>query len=382
MANTDKTSSAYNKRKSGKKNKTQDVSVLAGAYLNPPAPESFLERLKINIKDLLVRIQKKGRERLTIMIIPHTEKKILNLHMSMYTITGVVVSITVIMMVSIMSLVGKSGEDIEFYDMGLTNSQFNLQSIKMAEEMFPIHDLINRYTNTIAELYARLDGRGSENFAQGGAAQAIINEEMDHLRSLVEECRSLGEDCSQEQTEEILRRITYLSKQDNQSLEKAIELSEKIIEELNTKEKQNLLKNTPSIWPVRGYILSPYGEQVDQVLGKKVFNRGIEIGAFQGSEVYVSAPGEVVEVNYDPTYGLSVWVKHKYGIRTFYSRLGSIKVSLGEKINKGHVIGTVGRTGDYSIPALYYEVHVGTVSYNPHAFLNHLQDEWLIQPKL
>ncbi|MDH5657655.1 MAG: M23 family metallopeptidase, partial [Spirochaetia bacterium] len=177
-------------------------------------------------------------------------------------------------------------------------------------------------------------------------------------------------------------RITYLSKQDNQNLKQAIDLSDKILEELNTKEKQNLLKNTPSIWPVKGYILSPYGEQVDQILGKRVFKKGIEIGAFIGSDVYATAPGEVVEVNYDPTYGLSVWIKHKYGIRTFYSRLGAIRVSLGDKVSRGQILGYVGKTGDYSLSMLYYEVHVGTVAYNPHAFLNHLQDEWLIQPKL
>ena len=368
--------------RTGRNASSRDISAIAEAYLNAPKADTRYEKIKLRFLELLALIQKKGKERLTIMIIPHTEKKILNLHMSMYTISGIGATVLLVLTVSIMSLVGKSGEDIEFYDMGLTNSQFNIQSVRMAEEMMPIHELINRYTNTIAELYVKLDGRESEIFARGGAAQAIVDQEIDYLKTLVDECRTLGSECDQARTEEILRRITYLSKEDNESLKQAIDLSDKILDELSTKEKQNLLDNTPSIWPVKGYILSPYGEQVDQILGKRVNKRGIEIGAFPGSSVYATAPGEVTDVNYDPTYGLSLWIKHKYGIRTFYSRLAGITVSVGNKVSRGQVVGYAGKTGDTPVSMLYYEVHVGTVAYNPHAFLNHLQDEWLIQPKL
>ncbi|MCB1318589.1 MAG: hypothetical protein KDK27_21640, partial [Leptospiraceae bacterium] len=168
-------------------------------------------------------VHRRGRERLTIMVIPHTEKKILNLHVSLYAITLSSAALLLVLVISIVSLVGKSGEDVENYDMGLTNSQFNLQSVKMAEEMMPLHELIQNYTGTIADLYVKLDGDESRVAGQGGVAQAVTSSEVEQLRTLVDRCRAQGTECSQELTEEILRQVLYLSEQDNHNLRRAVE---------------------------------------------------------------------------------------------------------------------------------------------------------------
>lgn len=322
------------------------------------------------------RIHKKGRERLTIMVIPHTEKQIFNLHVNLYTVVGAVAVLTIVLMVSILTLVGKSGEDIQYYDMGLTNSQFNVQTTRMAEEMLPLHNLIQTYSNTIAELYFKLDGEPLQE-AQGGAAGSVISQELQSLKTLVEECKKLGEDCDQARTEEILRRVIYLSRQDNQNLRHAVALSDKILSQLKTKEKKNLLKNTPSIWPVKGYVLAPYGWQIDAMRGRKVFRSGLEIGALPGSEVVATAPGEISLIDYNPELGLHVWIGHRFGMRTLYAHLDRVTVAKNDKVQKGQLIAYSGKTGMTSVPMVYYEVHVGTVAYNPYAFLNHIQDEWL-----
>ena len=336
--------------------------------------------LKARFADFKERVHKKGRERLTIMVIPHNEKSILNFHLSVYAISSIVAAIAVIMMVSIISLVGKSGEDLTRYGMGLDNKQFKVQSMKMAEEIIPLHDIIKHYSNIISELHVKLNGGGEELSGMGGVSQKVVDAEISGLKELIRECGE-SDSCDQEKTKEILRRIIYLSKQDNQSLKNAIALSERIRDGLKTPEKRNILKHTPSIWPTRGYLLSPYGWQVDQLLGKRVFKRGIEIGALPGSKVFATAPGYVSDVVYDPDYGVTVRIKHLYGMKTYYAHLDQVKIKKGEQVNKGQVIGYVGRSGNSPVYMLYYEVHVGTVAYNPHAFLNHLQDQWLIQPK-
>jgi murein DD-endopeptidase MepM/ murein hydrolase activator NlpD len=265
--------------------------------------------------------------------------------------------------------------------MGLTNSQFNMQSVKMAEEMMPLHERVTQYASTIAELYVKLDGDESVVLGQGGVAQGVIDSEVSDLKRLVEDCRGLGDDCDQQLTEEILRKVIYLSRQDNHNLKKAVEISDRILAELGTREKQSLLRNTPSIWPTRGYLLSPYGRVADPLRGRDVFQRGIQIGAVQGTEVYATAPGEVTDVSYDASYGLQIRVRHRYGLATFYGHLDRSRVKKGDEVARGQVIAYVGKSGRTSISMLYYEVHVGTVAYNPHAFLNHLQDIWLIQPR-
>lgn len=344
----------------------------------PAASESV--GWKARLAELREKIHRKGRERLTIMVIPHTEKQILNFHLSVYALTGISFFIVLVLVISIISLVGKSGEDVQYYDMGLTNSQFNIQSTKMAEEMIPLHDIIDRYANTVAEMYVRLDGDEREVAGYNAANEEVVQEEIRKLRELAARCRTRGDDCDQELTDEILRRVIFLSKQDNQKLRQAVDLTDKIIAELNTREKQSILKHTPGIWPTRGYLLSPYGSQTDPLNGRRMFRQGITIGALQGTQVQATAPGLVTRIEYDQEYGLYVWISHRYGMKTFYAHMDQVDVKLRTKVKKGQVIGRVGRSGRAPVSMLYYEVHVGTVAYNPHAFLNNLQDEWLIQP--
>lgn len=334
------------------------------------------------IRRILTVIHKRGSQKLTIMVIPHTERKILNMHLSLYSVSALLITLILVSAVSIMSLVGKSGEAIEYYDIGLTNSQFNIQSVKIAEEILPLHDLVERYSNTIADLYVKLDGKEGDVDGQGGVAQAVIGNEIQELRRLMNECREKGEDCEQSTIDHILQRVIFLSAQDNQSLNRAVELSDKILDELKTKEKQNLLKNTPTIWPVNGYVISPFGWQTDPLRGKHIFRQGMEIGALPGTEIKATAPGEVMDVRYDETYGLSVWIKHRFGIKTYYAHMDRVNVTINDRVSKGEVIGYAGKSGNAPISMLYYEVHVGTVAYNPLSFLNHLQDQWLIKPKL
>ena len=342
---------------------------------------AYADQLLDRFQELRARIRKKGRERLTIMVIPHTERQILNFHLSVFTISGIIAAVALVMLVSVISLVGKSGEDLTHYGMGLDNKQFKLQSLKMAEEMLPLHEIINRYANTISELHIKVDGQAGQDEGRGGMSQAVIDGELDELQKLIERCNTNKGACDQDLTKEMLRRVIFLSKQDNESLRRSIDLSDKILAELRTREKQNLLNHTPSIWPTRGYLLSPYGRHTDGLLGKTVFKRGIEIGAPAGTEVYATAPGEVRSVFFDENYGLVVVLEHRYGMRTHYAHLDNARVTKGEKVEKGQVIGFVGRTGNAAVDMLYYEVHVGTVAYNPHSFLNHLQDQWLITPK-
>ncbi|MEQ8352926.1 MAG: M23 family metallopeptidase [Leptospiraceae bacterium] len=342
-----------------------------------PKPPTRWDKWKHDAREFLEWVHLKGREKLTIMVIPHNERKIFNAHITLYSLSAGLITLLVVMTISVFSLVGKSGEDIQFYDMGLSNSQFNLQSVRMAEEILPLHGTITRYSNTIAELYLKLGGKRTEPYAQGGAGQAIMEEELTKLRTAVEECKALGSDCDQSRTEELLQKVLFLSRQDNENLKRAVELSDRILTELKSREMQNLLTNTPSIWPAQGYILSPYGWQTDTLRGKEVFRQGIEIGTVPGTEVVSTAPGEVISIDYDDIFGLHIWVEHRFGMKTFYAHLDRVDVGVGDQVDKGQPIGVSGHTGQAPTNMLYYELHIGTVAYNPHAFMNHLQEQWL-----
>jgi murein DD-endopeptidase MepM/ murein hydrolase activator NlpD len=46
-------------------------------------------------------------------------------------------------------------------------------------------------------------------------------------------------------------------------------------------------------------------------------------------------------------------------------------------VQKGNVIGFSGKTGKTNKNMLYYEIHIGTMAFNPHILMNDLQTLWL-----
>ena len=334
------------------------------------------------LKYLISKTHKNGIKRITIMLIPHTEKRIINWHVTIYTIFLLVIAITFSITFSVISLADKSGDDIQFYDMGLGNREFGLQATQIAEESISLHKLIRKYTNTIAELFIKLGGKKSNLKNFDSNIDVSLSQEIEEFRTLIQKCRLEKEKCEQKVVEEILKKNIYLSSQDNYSLKKTIALAKQIKEILNTKEKRELLENTPSLWPTQGSILSPYGAQTDALRGRPLFKRGIEINALLGTAVIATAPGKVTSVSHNEEYGLNIYIKHKYGIGTFYAHLDRANIKIDDKVSKGEIIGYVGQTGSISIPLLYYEVHVGTVTINPYAFINHLQNPWIVPPKI
>jgi hypothetical protein len=339
----------------------------------PDKREDWLRRWN----ELRYRVHRKGRERITIMIVPHTESSILNLHISNYTLFSTIGIVALFLTVSLITIMNRSAETIQFYDMGLTNSQFHIQSSRLAEEIIPLHERISIYTNTVASIHTRLSGRENDLPARGGAATQVVEREIQDLTEMIEQCKQAGERCEQHRIEGILRRSLYLAILDNEQLKQAIDITDKIIEDLNTPEKQHLLRITPNIWPVRGSVAVPYGSRFDALRGNGQPLRGVWFHANPGSEVSATAPGKVSEISYSRQFGLYLWVEHPIGIRTFYAGLDRVTVNAGDTVEKGQVIGTVGRSANPASNMLYYELHIGTVAYNPHSFLNHLQSLWL-----
>jgi murein DD-endopeptidase MepM/ murein hydrolase activator NlpD len=106
------------------------------------------------------------------------------------------------------------------------------------------------------------------------------------------------------------------------------------------------------LWPVKGPLLVPYGQ-----LGPNVRNDGINIGASEGAEVRAAADGEVVYVGgHVKELGNTIYVQHGNGWYTGYSHLDKMDVKTNQKIQKGEVIGRVGKTGAVEKPQLHFEI--------------------------
>ena len=112
------------------------------------------------------------------------------------------------------------------------------------------------------------------------------------------------------------------------------------------------------IMPVDGIISGVYGSQ--RILNGKPRwpHYGIDIAAKQGTMIKSSGSGTVTMAEDDLYYtGGTVIMDHGHGISTIYSHLENILVSVGDNINKGDIIGTVGSTGRSTGPHLDFRVN-------------------------
>ena len=112
------------------------------------------------------------------------------------------------------------------------------------------------------------------------------------------------------------------------------------------------------IMPVDGIITGVYGSQ--RILnGKPKWpHYGIDIAAKQGTQIKSSATGIVTMAEDDLYYtGGTIIMDHGHGISTIYSHLENVLVSVGDKINQGDVIGTVGSTGRSTGPHLDFRIN-------------------------
>ena len=112
------------------------------------------------------------------------------------------------------------------------------------------------------------------------------------------------------------------------------------------------------VMPVEGIISGVYGSQ--RILNGKPRwpHYGIDIAAKQGTMIKSSGAGVVTMAEDDLYYtGGTIIMDHGHGISTIYSHLENVLVSVGEQINQGDIIGTVGSTGRSTGPHLDFRVN-------------------------
>jgi len=125
------------------------------------------------------------------------------------------------------------------------------------------------------------------------------------------------------------------------------------------------------IMPVEGIISGVYGSQ--RILNGKPRwpHYGIDIAAKKGTMIKSSGSGVVTMAEDDLYYtGGTVIMDHGHGISTIYSHLESVIVSVGDIINQGDIIGTVGSTGRSTGPHLDFRVNWFQVRLDPMSVIN------------
>lgn len=175
---------------------------------------------------------------------------------------------------------------------------------------------------------------------------------------------TLGEKKQEEALKEMHQELTELkgaASRQEASLQALIEYFE---------DKRSLYASTPSIWPVRGWVTSPFGNRVSPFSGIPTFHEGIDIAAQTGTPVMAPADGVVIRAGFGSGYGNMVEISHGYGIKTIYGHNSRLNVKAGQHIKRGDIISYVGDSGSSTGPHLHYEVRLKGLPVNPSKYMN------------
>lgn len=134
-------------------------------------------------------------------------------------------------------------------------------------------------------------------------------------------------------------------------------------------DQRDRLDHIPAIQPVSESKLrqmaSGYGYRLDPVYGTSKFHEGMDFAAPIGTPVYATGNGTVSFAGWQRGYGNLIVIDHGYNYASRYAHLSKIGVRVGQKVERGEMIGEVGNTGKSTGPHLHYEVRLSGAPQNP-----------------
>jgi murein DD-endopeptidase MepM/ murein hydrolase activator NlpD len=139
----------------------------------------------------------------------------------------------------------------------------------------------------------------------------------------------------------------------------------------------------PDIWPTAGIISQKFNPgmaeghsaSAEAVASAEAGgsaeprHEGIDIIAESNALVSTAAAGIVIQAGQDRDLGRFVKVDHDRGVQTLYAHLSRSFVQVGDHVEKGNAIGTVGNTGNSFGPHLHYEILIKGKSVDPEQYL-------------
>ncbi len=125
-----------------------------------------------------------------------------------------------------------------------------------------------------------------------------------------------------------------------------------------------------------GYISSTFGVRSDPFNGKLTQHLGLDFAGDVGDPVYATAGGIVTWAGEKSGYGDMVEIEHPGGYRTRYGHSDRIDVVVGQMVNKGQQVATIGNSGRSTGPHVHYEVLKNGRQVDPISFVNNRQNKF------
>jgi len=154
---------------------------------------------------------------------------------------------------------------------------------------------------------------------------------------------------------------------DFKALKRELETTVETVDEIKDylRVQKDIYQATPKGFPVKGRITSGYGKREDPISDTWLFHSGVDISAGPGTSIQATADGVVSYSAWKNNSGHLIVIEHGCGFSTIYAHNKMNLVKVGQRVNRGEVIGYVGSTGKSTGPHVHYEVWKDGKHVNP-----------------
>lgn len=303
----------------------------------------------------LRKIIKIGSRRLTIMIVPHSQKGTFNFQTNVFSLlTTFVVIVSLVSFFIYFSIATTSqAKKLQMLKEETLKTQANLESLKTE-------------TNNLIKNAQNFQNTLSNTLTSLGFKSLVESDEEEKLGDLMNvfNFHESGEAFIKEAND-----LRLFSEYLNASVRPVEEMG-KMLDLQAT-----FFSDIPSLNPIKissviPHVSMTFGQNRHPITGQWYVHTGIDLSTYrQGDPIIATANGQVVAVEYDTGWGNYIIVKHKHGFYTRYAHLQSHRVSRGDYVHQGDIIGYLGNTGISTGPHVHYEIHIGSDVVDPSKYL-------------
>jgi len=295
-----------------------------------------------------------GWKRLTFILIPHSKETIKQFKVSrgvLYGTTAFFVVAVAVMIFYIIGFEGKSFYHAKTQDLILKNSILQEQLATFDSSLSIIETSI-----------AHLESLNTVIIDQSGISEVDLKDTR--LKNLA--INTLGE-------QRFPRRVLAVINQ--------LDL-ESIVFEINyttlferCQSESVYVRHLPLIRPTRGNVTREFGRSLDKYTQTERSHPGVDITNDEGTPIVATADGVVETINFSSELGRFIVIDHQHGYKTRYAHMQTpaqmaqkIRIEKNDKVIRGQIIGTIGRTGNVIAaipPHVMYSVYHNGIPVDP-----------------
>lgn len=315
------------------------------------ALSSFFKMIGNGIKKFI----QSGCRKITIMIVPHSGKKVVNFQTSLFALVSSCVIVIALVAAFLYFNTSAMGSTAEIARLTEENRKTQASLDKLRDENNNLLQVAKRFQSSLAKSL-NLVGVNQpvglkQNSANGGDLSSLFD--------------------LQELSQGSIREAVDI-KQLTSYLDGAVQPLEQIAKMLES--QGTLFSDIPSVWPLKGgvgHVSMAFGQNKHPLTQQWYIHKGMDFSTWRaGDPIIATANGQVVTVTYDNSFGNYVIIKHKHGFYTRYAHMNDVRVKKGQFVSQGDIIGTVGNTGISTGAHLHYEVHIGSDVVDPAKYVN------------